>query len=137
MAGRRDLHTVKSGGARADSRKYFRVSAIPRKLPCVKFYGLPWHWSWSAKLLNVSLCLVTRNKKAKEHNMDEIRTHDTRLLGDALKSRVSLTEVRSSAGCSHTNQGKDLNLISSTLSVSYTHYSVVVLTKWYITFTQS
>ena len=91
MVGRRDLHIVKSGGARANARKYFRVSAIPRKLPCVKFYDLP--WSWSAKLLNVLLCLVTHNKKAKEHNMDGIRTHDTRLLGDSynyvLKSRKS------------------------------------------------
>ena len=59
---------------------------VSRKLPCVKFYGLP--WSWSAKLLNVSLCLVTHNKKAKEHNMDGIRTHDTRLLGDSLQLRI-------------------------------------------------
>ena len=70
--------------------------------------------------------------------MDGIRTHDTRLLGDALTEVCSLVPrpiplflVRSSGGCSHTNQNKDLNLISSILSVSYTHYSVVVLTKFF------
>ena len=124
------MHTVKSGGAWADARKYFRISAIPRKLPCVKFYGLP--WSWSAKLLNVSLCLVTHNKKAKEHNLDGIRTHDTRFLRRRSYQLINVL-LRYVAQLA----GKDLNLISSTLSVSYTHYSVVVLTNWYITFTQS
>ena len=71
------------------------------------------------------------------HSLITKRQRNTAWLTRRRSYQLSLTEVRSSAGCSHTNQGKDLNLISSTLSVSYTHYSVVVLTKWYITFTQS
>ena len=34
MAGRRDLHTVKSGGARADVRKYFQVSDTKKIAVC-------------------------------------------------------------------------------------------------------
>ena len=124
LSRRRDLHTVKSGGARADARKYFSCLRNTKKIAVRSSYGIP--WSWSAKLLNVSLCLVTHNKKAKEHNLDGIRTHDPRFLRRR-SYLLSLTEVRSSAGCSHTNQGKDLNLISSTLSVSYTHYSIALL----------